>query len=274
MAEFFQILSRDYMRNAFIVGITMAISLALLGVSLVLKKHSMIGDGLSHVGFGAVAVAVCFGFTPIYFAIPMVILASFLILYLANKSKVFADSAIAIFSTLALAIGYAAIELGEGINFNLGNYLYGSLLGVNLEDVILSICVFIVVVLVFILLYNRIFTVTFDETFSKSTGTKTTLMNIIISVLTSVTIVVGMKLMGALLITSLIIFPVLSARQIVKTFKKVTIFSVIFGALSFTIGLLICSIVMNLPIGSSIVFTSFILCMICLLIGKIMKKKC
>ena len=273
MTELFQILSREYIRNAFIVGLTMAISLALLGVSLVLKKHSMIGDGLSHVGFGAVAVAVCFGFTPLYFAIPMVILASFLILYLANKSKAFADSAIAIFSTLALAIGYAAIELGEGVNFNLGNYLYGSLFGLELEDVILSLSVFFIVVIVYILLYNKIFTVTFDETFSKSTGTKTTVINIVISVLTSVTIVVGMKVMGALLITSLIIFPVLSARQIVKTFKHVTIFSVIFGVVSFSIGLLICCIITSLPIGSSIVFTSFVLCMICVLIGKIIKRK-
>ena len=273
MAELFQILLREYIRNAFIVGLTMAISLALLGVSLVLKKHSMIGDGLSHVVFGAVAVAVCFGFTPLYFAIPMVILASFLILYLANKSKAFADSAIAIFSTLALAIGYAAIELGEGVNFNLGNYLYGSLFGLELEDVILSLSVFFIVVIVYILLYNKIFTVTFDETFSKSTGTKTTVINIVISVLTSVTIVVGMKVMGALLITSLIIFPVLSARQIVKTFKRVTVFSVIFGIVSFIIGLLLSCIIRRLPIGSSIVFTSFILCMICVLIGKLMKRK-
>lgn len=274
MQELLQILSRSYILYAFIVGITMSVSLALLGVSLVLKKHSMIGDGLSHVGFGAVAVAACFGITPLYFAIPMVILSSFLILWLATKSKVFADSAIAIFSTLALAVGYAAIELGDGVNFNVGNYLYGSLLGVSLEEVILSVVIFIIVVLVYIFLYNRIFTVTFDETFSKSTGTKTTVMNIIISVLTSVTVVIGMKVMGALLITSLIIFPILSARQIFKTFKGVTIFSVIFSVISFTIGLLASCLIMNLPIGSSIVFTSFILCVISFIVGKIIRLKC
>lgn len=269
MADLFQILSREYIRYAFIVGITMSVCGALLGVSLVLKKHSMIGDGLSHVGFGAVAVAACFGFTPLAFAIPMVMLSSFLILWLANKNKIFGDSAIAIFSTLALAIGYASIELSDGINFNVGNYLYGSLLGVSLTEVILSIVVAIIVVGLYIILYNKIFSVTFDETFSKSTGTKTIAINIVISILTSLTVVIGMKVMGALLITSLIIFPTLSARQITKTFKGVTIFAVIFSLISFVIGLLASCIITNLPIGSSIVFSSFILAMICFIIGKI-----
>jgi len=272
MEELFQILSREYIRYAFIVGITMSLCGALLGVSLVLKKHSMIGDGLSHVGFGAVAVAACFGWAPLAFAIPMVMLSSFLILWLANKNKVFGDSAIALFSTLALAIGYAAIELGDGINFNVGNYLYGSLLGVSLTEVILSIVVAVIVVGLYIILYNRIFSVTFDETFSKSTGTKTTLINIIISILTSLTVVIGMKVMGALLITALIIFPTLSARQVFKTFKGVTIFAAASSIISFIIGLLASCMISNLPIGSSIVFVSFIVCIICLIIGKIKKK--
>lgn len=272
MEELFQILSREYIRYAFIVGITMSLCGALLGVSLVLKKHSMIGDGLSHVGFGAVAVAACFGWAPLAFAIPMVMLSSFLILWLANKNKVFGDSAIAVFSTLALAIGYAAIELGDGINFNVGNYLYGSLLGVSLTEVILSIVVAVIVVGLYIILYNRIFSVTFDETFSKSTGTKTTLINIIISILTSLTVVIGMKVMGALLITALIIFPTLSARQVFKTFKGVTIFAAASSVISFIIGLLASCMISNLSIGSSIVFVSFIVCIICLIIGKIKKK--
>ena len=273
MEELFRILSRPYVVSAFIVGSLMAISLALLGVSLVLKKHSMIGDGLSHVGFGSVAVAAALGIAPLYFAIPLVILSSFLILYLANKSKIFGDCAIAIFSTLALAIGYAAIELGNGVNFNVSSYLYGSIFGVTTEEVILSIVVFVIVVSVYILFYNRIFSVTFDETFSKSTGTNTTLINVIVSILTSIAVVIGMKVMGALLITSLIIFPVLSARQIFKTFKNVTIFSVVFGFTSFCLGLLLSCIISDLPIGSSNVFTSFVLCMISFVVGKILNKK-
>jgi zinc transport system permease protein len=269
LSDLIQILSREYIRYAFIVGFTMSLCAALLGVSLVLKKHSMIGDGLSHVGFGAVAVAACFGWAPLAFAIPIVMLSSFLILWIANKSKVFADSLIALFSTLALAIGYAAIELGDGVNFNVGNYLYGSLLGVSLTEVIISLCVMFIVITLYIILYNRIFSVTFDSTFSKSTGTNVTLINVIISILTSLTVVIGMKVMGALLITSLIIFPTLSARLIFKKFKLVTIFSALIGILSFVIGLIASCIITNLPIGSSIVFVSFIVFILCFLISKI-----
>jgi len=273
LADLLRILSREYIRYAFIVGITMSISGALLGVSLVLKKHSMIGDGLSHVGFGAVAVAVCAGFSPLVFAIPIVVISSFVILWLAEKSKKIGDSAIAIFSTLALAVGYASVELGEGTNFNIESYLYGSLLGVSLTEVIISAAICVVVIGLYVVLYNKIFTVTFDETFSKSTGTNTTLINVIISILTSLTIVIGMKVMGALLITSLIIFPTLSARQIFKTFKSVTIFSCVFSAISFTVGLLFACIIDRLPIGSSIVFVSFIMFLICFVIGKLKKYK-
>ena len=269
--ELIQILQRDYIKYAFIVGITMALSLAILGVSLVLKKHSMIGDGLSHVGFGAVAVAVCMGWAPLAFAIPVVIISSFVILLLAEKSKVFGDSAIAIFSTLALAVGYAAIELSDGVSFNISSYLYGSLLGVSKLEVIFSIILALVVIVMYVFLYNKIFTVTFDETFSKSTGTKTNLINIIISVLTSLTVVIGMKVMGALLITSLIIFPTLSARQIFKTYKGVTIFASVSSVISFIIGLLASCIITNLPIGSSIVFINFKVFIICFIIGKIKK---
>ena len=273
MADLLNILQRQYIIYAFIVGVTMSLSGSLLGVSLVLKKHSMIGDGLSHVGFGAVAVAACMGWAPIWFAIPVVMLSSFLILWLANRSKIFGDSAIAIFSTLALAVGYAAIELGEGVDFNVSSYLYGSLLGVNLTEVIISIVVAIIVLGLYIILYNRIFSVTFDETFSKSSGTNVLVVNGIIAVLTSLTVVIGMKVMGALLITALIIFPTLSARQIMKTFKGVTICAAIISVLAFIIGLLLSCIISNLPIGSSIVFVNFIVCIIFFIIGRIIRNK-
>ena len=269
----FDILSRTYIKNAFVVGVMMSLAGALLGVSLVLKKHSMIGDGLSHVGFGSVALAACIGIAPLAFAIPLVIVSSFFIIWLSNKSKIFGDSAIALFSTLALAIGYAAIEMGEGVNFNVSSYLYGSLLGVTKLEVILSIIIALLVIITYIFLYNRIFSITFDETFSKSTGMHTNLINIILSILISLTIVIGMKVMGALLITALIIFPTLSSRQIFRTFKGVTIFSVISSVLCFIIGLLLACSIKNLPIGSSIVFVNFLYCIICFIIGKIIRVK-
>ena len=265
----FDILSRTYIRYAFIVGVMMSLSGALLGVSLVLKKHSMIGDGLSHVGFGTVAVACAIGIAPLAFAIPLVILSSFLILFLSNKSKIFGDSAIALFSTIALAVGYAAIEIGEGVNFNVSSYLYGSLLGVSLTEVVLSVIVAVIVITTYILLYPRIFSITFDETFSKSSGMHTNIINVVLSILISLTIVIGMKVMGALLITALIIFPTLSSRQIFKSFKNVLFFACLISVLSFSIGIITSCIIDRLPIGSSIVFVNFIVFIICFIIGKI-----
>ncbi|MCR5350534.1 MAG: metal ABC transporter permease [Acholeplasmatales bacterium] len=268
LTDLAKIMSRDYFQTALIVGICMSLSASLLGVSLVLKKHSMIGDGLSHVGFGAVAVAACMGWAPLAFAIPVVIVSSFLILWLAEKSKVFGDSAIAVFSTLALAIGYAAIEVGEGVTFNVSGYLYGNILGVSDTEKILSIVLAIIVSIVFLFLYHRIFSVTFDVTFSKSTGTHTSAINITISILTSLMVVIGMKLIGALLITSLIIFPTLSARQIFKTFKNVTIFAVASSIVGFLIGLFMACLITGMPIGSAIVFSNFGICVISFIIGR------
>lgn len=269
LTDLIQIMSREYFKTALIVGICMSLSASLLGVSLVLKKHSMIGDGLSHVGFGAVAVAACLGWAPLPFAIPIVVLSSFLILWLAEKNKVLGDSAIAVFSTLALAIGYAAIEIGEGVNFNVSAYLYGNILGVSNTEKILSIILAIIVCIVYLFLYHRIFSVTFDVTFSKSTGTHASAINIIISILTSLMVVIGMKLIGALLITALIIFPTLSARQIFKTFKNVTLFAVISSIVGFIIGLFMACLITGMPIGSAIVFSNFGICVIAFIVGKI-----
>ncbi len=273
LSNLFKILSREYIIYAFIVGVTMALSSALLGVSLVLKKHSMIGDGLSHVGFGAVAIAASLGWAPLAFAIPVVIVSSFFILWLSEKSKIFKDSAIAIFATTSLAVGYAAIELGEGVNFSINSYLYGSLLGVSKAEVVLSVITALIVILLFVFLYNKIFVVTFDESFSHASGIRTNIINSIISILISITVVIGMKVMGALLITALIIFPTLSARQIFKTFKSVTISSAILSVVSFTIGLILACAIDKMPIGSAIIFVNFIVCMICIIIGKTMKKR-
>ena len=270
LINIFTLFSRTYIKYAIIVGVIMALCLALLGVSLVLKKHSMIGDGLSHVGFGAVAIALAIGWAPLYFAIPIVILASFVILYLAEKNKAFGDSAIALFSTVALAVGYVATEFGDGIKTSVNQYFYGSILTVSLEEVIISVIVGIIVIVLFIILYNRIFSVTFDQTFSKASGINTTLINVLISVLSSIIVVIGMKVMGALLITSLIIFPVLSSRQLFKKFKQVTIFAAIFSIISFFIGFIFACIIDKMPIGSSIVFANLFTLIISIIIGKIL----
>ena len=273
LANFFQIFTREYIIYALIIGVMMSISLALLGVSLVLKKQSMIGDGLSHVGFGACAIAASMSWAPLYFAIPVVIVASILILLLSQKSKVYGDSAIALASTTALAVGYAAIELSNGVSFNLESFLYGSLLGTTLTEVIISVIIGVIVILFFIFFYNRIFVTTFDETFAKSCGVKSNVISALIAILTSITVVIGMKVMGALLITSLIIFPVISARQIFTRFKSVLVASLVFGVIAFLIGLLIACLINNMPIGSSIVFASLLICLISLAISKLILKR-
>ena len=211
MLSVFEMFEYEFIREALIVGICISICAALLGVSMVLKRHSMIGDGLSHVGFGAAAIASALNWAPLAFSIPVVMVASFFILKLTEKSKIHGDSAIALIASSSLAIGYIVVH-SSGTNIDIENYLYGSIYGITKVELILYVVLSLIVIGAFILLYNRIFSLTFDEGFAKSTGGKTKLYNAIISMLCSITVVLGMKVMGALLISSLIIFPTISAR--------------------------------------------------------------
>lgn len=269
MLSFFEMFSYEFMTRAFIVGIAISICAALLGVSLVLKKHSMIGDGLSHVGFGSVAIAAALGWAPLVFAIPVVMIASFLILKLSEKSKIHGDSAIALIATSSLAIGYTVIHT-SGTNVDVENYLYGSILGITDSELVVSVILSVIVVLIFVLSYNRIFSLTFDEQFSRSTGIKTSVYNAIIAALCSVTVVLGMKIMGALLISSLIIFPTLSARQIFKTYKSVVIASFSISVFAFIIGLTI-NFYVDTPVGSMIVIVNLCILIILTVVGKLLK---
>ena len=270
MNSIFSMFSYQFIIYALVVGISISICAALLGTSLVLKRNSMIGDGLSHVGFGACAIAMALNWAPLAFAIPVVVIASFLILKLSEKSKIHGDSAIALIASASLAIGYIVIHV-SGTNIDVENYLYGSILGITKSELILSVSLSIIVILTFILLYNKIFAITFDEAFMKSTGGKTEIYNIIISILCSITVVLGMKLMGALLITSLIIFPTISSRQIFKTYKSVVISSVIISVLCFFIGMVM-NYYIDLPIGSTIVVVNLCLLLILMATSKIINK--
>ena len=270
MNSIFSMFSYQFIIYALVVGVSISICAALLGTSLVLKRNSMIGDGLSHVGFGACAIAMALNWAPLAFAIPIVIIASFLILKLSEKSKIHGDSAIALIASASLAIGYIVIHV-SGTNIDVENYLYGSILGITKGELILSVLLSIIVILTFILLYNKIFAITFDEAFMKSTGGKTEIYNIIISILCSITVVLGMKLMGALLITSLIIFPTISSRQIFKTYKSVVISSVIISVLCFFIGMVM-NYYIDLPIGSTIVVVNLCLLLILMATSKIINK--
>lgn len=258
----------SFMIRALIVGIPVALCSALLGVSLVLKRYSMIGDGLSHVGFGALAVASAFNWAPLPVAIPIVVISAFLLLRLSENSKIKGDSAIALISSSALAIGVTIATMQNGMNTDISNYLFGSIVATSNFDALLSICLSAIVIILYLIFYNRIFAVTFDENFAKATGTKVNFYNVIIAVLTALTVVLGMRIMGTLLISSLIIFPALTSMQVCKTFKSVIIMSTILSVLCFFVGISV-SYVFETPTGASIVIINLISFIIFYLIRRI-----
>ena len=267
MSSIVEMFSYSFMIKALIVGILISLCASLIGVSLVLKRNSMIGDGLSHVGFGAFAIASVFNFTPIYFALPIVIISSFLILKLNENSKLQGDSLIAILSSSSLAIGTFVISI-FGVNTDINNYLFGSILSISNIDIIISIILSIFIITLYIFSYNKIFAITFDEKFAKSIGINTDLYNMLFAILCSIVVVLGMRLMGSLLISSLIIFPTLSSMMLYKNFKSVVISSTIISIISFIVGL-ISSYILNTPTGSTIVIINLIVFIISKLISKI-----
>lgn len=252
MYQFIELLSHPFIVRALIVGILIALCSALLGVSLVLKRYSMIGDGLSHVGFGTLAVAMAFNVAPLKVAIPVVMLAAFFLLRLSENSKIKGDAAIGLVASSSLAIGVVTISLTTGMNTDVYNYLFGSILTLSKNDVYLSVGVAIVVLLLYVLFYNKIFSITFDENFAKATGIQTENYNILLAFLTALTIVVGMRMMGTMLISSLIIFPALTAMRVFNSYRKVIVCAAIVSMICFFFGIFM-SFVYSIPTGASIV---------------------
>ena len=234
-----EILSYTFMQRALIVGVPVALCSALLGVSLILKRYSMIGDGLSHVGFGSLALAAALNLAPLKVAIPIVIVSAFLLLRISENSKINGDGAIAIVSSSALAVGIVVTSITGGLNTDLYSYLFGSILALSHEDVILSLVLCAIVLFLYIFFYSNIFSVTFDESFSLATGTNAKAYNMVISLLTALTVVLGMQIMGTLLISSLIIFPGLTAMRVFKSFRSVVISAAVQSVLCVAIGLFV-----------------------------------
>lgn len=268
--SFLSLFNYDFLIRALIVGVLVAICCALLGVSLVLKRYSMIGDGLSHVAFGAMAVALALDFAPLVVAIPVVIIAAFFLLKLSENSKIKGDSAIAMISSSALAIGVIVVSMSKGMNTDVYNYMFGSILSMSKNDVAVSVTLSAIVVFLFIFCYNKIFAITFDESFAKATGIKANGYNMLLAFLTAVTIVVGMRMIGALLISSLIIFPSLTAMRVCKSFKGVVVTAGVVSVISFTIGLW-SSFAFSSPAGASVVVANLTFFIVFSIIGKIKK---
>jgi zinc transport system permease protein len=256
--------------NALIVGVLISLCSSLFGVTLVLKRYSFIGDGLSHVAFGAMAIATVMKLTNnMLLILPVTVVCAVLLLKTGQNAKIKGDAAIAMISVGALALGYLIMNVfstSANISGDVCSTLFGStsILTLDSTEVVLCIILSVVVIAIFILFYNKIFAVTFDESFSKASGVRTNAYNFLIAVVIAVIIVLAMNLVGSLLISALIIFPALSAMRIFQSFKKVTVFSAVFSVICAVLGLII-SIMTGTPVGSTIVATdvaAFILCCI------------
>lgn len=264
-----EMMSYGFIQRAVLVGTLVSLCSAILGVSLVLKRYSMIGDGLSHVGFGIVSISAAFGLSsPLYIAIPGVVISAIILLKIGENSKIKSDSAIALISSSALAIGVAVTSVTTGLNTDLCNFMFGSILAMNQNDVILSIVVSIVILVLFIIYYRKVFLITFDEEFAKASGLNVKKYTNIIAILTAIVIVVGMRMLGTMLISSIIIFPALTSMRIFKTFKSVIISSSIISVISFLIGIYL-SYVYNISTGAMIVIVNLVAFIIFTLIERI-----
>lgn len=262
-----EMLSFGFITRALTVGILVSLCASLLGASLVLKRYSMIGDGLSHVGYGALAIAAALNLAPLQVAIPVVVAAAFFLLRLSQNSKLKGDALIAVISCSALSVGMIVVSVFE-VSIDVNSYMFGSILALQSEDLVLSVVSSLFVIVLYVLFYNKIFAVTFDESFSKATGIKTGVYNALIALLTAVVIVVGMRLMGALLISGLVIFPSLSAMRICKSYRGVTLTSVFISVICFIAGLFI-TFYLPVPTGACIVITNLTAFLVCTLAGKI-----
>lgn len=263
-----------YVRYAIIVGILISLCASFLGVTLVLKRFSYIGDGLSHVAFGALAIASVLKVSNnMYIILPLTILMAIFLLRKGKNKMVKGDAMIAVFSVSSLAFGYLLLNIfpsSSNITGDVCTTLFGSIsiLTLKQSDVILCIVLSIVTVLFFVVFYNKVFAVTFDEDFARASGTRADLINLILAVITAVVIVMAMNLVGSLLITALLVFPALSAMRLFKSFRKVMICAAVISVICAVIGLVI-AILYGTPVGSTIVMADTVMFLICILAGRI-----
>ena len=266
-------LGYPFVRYALIVGVLIALSSSLLGVPLVLKRFSFIGDGLSHVAFGAMSIAAVLNLTnQMLLVLPVTIISAVLLLRTGQNTKIKGDAAIAMISVGALAFGYLLMNLfstSSNLSGDVCSTLFGStsILTLTERDVWICAALSIVVVVIFILFYNKIFAVTFDESFAKATGTRADRYNLLIAIVTAVIIVLAMNLVGSLLISALVIFPALSAMRVFHSFKRVTVFSAILSVICAFSGIIV-SILAGTPVGSTIVAADVVAFFICCIVGR------
>ena len=270
-------LSYSFVRYALIAGVLISLCAALLGVSLVLKRYSMIGDGLSHVAFGAMSIAAVLSLAPMTVAMPVTIVAAVVLLGLNSNGKIKGDAAIAMISVGALALGYLLLNVfqtASNVSGDVCSTLFGStsILTLSVSDVWLCVGLAILVILTVVIFDHKIFAVTFDEEFARATGTNVRAYNILIAVVTAVVIVLAMNLVGALLISALIIFPALSAMRVFKSFRAVMASAAVISVLCSVLGIL-ASVIYGTPVGSTIVAADIVVFAAFSLAGRLRKAK-
>ena len=270
--QILELLSYPFAIRAILVGGAVSLCAALLGVSLVLKRYSMIGDGLSHVGFAILAVSGALGAAgaSLTIAIPVVVLCAIILLRITENSPIGGDAAIAVLSTLSLAIGYI-VMYKAGTNVDVSSYMFGNIFTIRTDEMYFSLAAAGVVIVLFLLFYHKIFAITFDENFAGAVGVPAGLYNIIIASLTAVTIVLGMRMMGTLLISALIIFPALTSMRLFKSFRAVIISSAIVSVFCFLTGV-VSAHILTVPAGSAVVVTNGIVFVLFSIAGNIKEK--
>lgn len=262
---------------ALIVGVLIALCSSLLGITLVLKRFSLIGDGLSHVAFGAMAMSAILNLSNnMFFTLPVTIICAILLLRTGQNAKIKGDAAIAMISVGALAVGYLLMNIfstGPNLSGDVCSTLFGStsILTLTLSEVRLCAVLSVVVVILFVFFYNKIFAVTFDENFATATGTRANLYNLLIAVIIAIIIVLAMNLVGSLLISALVIFPALSAMRVFKSFISVTLCSAVLSVFCALVGIMI-SILAGTPVGSTIVTVDIGVFAITSIIGKVLRR--
>ncbi len=261
-----EILSYPFLVRALLVGLCVSIAASLLGVSLVLRRFSMIGDGLSHVGFGALGLSALLSLQPMVVTIPVVVIAAFVLLRI-SEGKRGGDSAIALISSSALALGVIAVSIA-GVNTDLNAFLFGSILSVSKTDGVIAAVISIATLFSYVIFYHQIYATTFDSSFARATGINTRRYTALLSLLTALVIVVGMRILGSLLISSLIIFPAAVAMKIEKTYLKVSVVAAAEALIAFLAGFLL-SYAFSLPTGASIVVVHMVIFIVASLVKSV-----
>jgi|GEM_PF-104781 len=258
MSVFWEMLSYPFLVRAFVVGILVSLCASLLGSCLVLKRYAMIGDGLSHVGFAALAIAYPLGIAPLSLAIPVCVLTAFVLLQVKENAAIKGDAVLAMVCSGSLAVGVMVVSLTRGMNTELDTYLFGSILAMKRSDMWISLALALSVLLLYVLFYHRIFAVTFDEQFARAVGVDVKRYEMVLAVLAAVTVVLGMRMMGSLLISCLIVFPALSAMRVTRRFRTTVLLAGGIGVAGFLIGLVF-SYLHAVPTGACIVVTDILL---------------